>query len=771
MSNSHNHTPLHANNHHATHHQAHHVHKGHETIHPHHAHGHASVKILGIRRPLFVRLAIIAFVAGGMLFAVVWSVYAYILKDLPSPEKLRNYQSTSLSSHIYDRNGIVLYELFDEENRTAIKLSSLPKYIGQASIAVEDKDFYKHSGVSFGSGILRAIRDMTVKRQGLQGGSTITQQLVKQALLSPERTIIRKIREVILAFAVERKFSKDEILEMYLNQIPYGGYAYGIEEAANKYFDKDAKDLSIAEAAFLAGLPQAPSRYSPYANPELAKSRRDDVLGRMLEQGYISQKRYNEAIATELTVKPPLVSIKAPHFVFYVRSILEDQFDENLINTGGLKIYTTLDLGIQEYAELAVKEELEKVKDLDVGNAAVLVTRPVTGEILAMVGSADYFASPSGSFNVVTAENRQPGSSIKPINYAIALDRKLITPASVLIDAATCFPAVGKPYCPRNYEGGFGGPTQIRFALGNSNNIVAVKVMGLNTVDDFIASSSAFLISAFQKDPSRYGLSLTLGGGELPMYELAQAYSAFPNRGRPKQVQSLLKVVDPHGKILYQFEDPNYVEKVQEPLPMPNYLAMNGPRAISEETAYLISHILLDDNARAQAFGRGSQLVIKDHTAVSVKTGTTDEKRDNWTVGYTPNFLVAVWVGNNDNRPMNPWLSSGVTGAAPIWNKVMTHVLTDQPDLWPVKPETVVGRQVCADGRLKDGDGGDCADARYEFFIAGTENVRTTTISREQVWVNRDTDKQAKEGEENTEQREKTVLKDKYTTYCLDCAH
>ena len=762
MSNSHNHTPLTHDVHTGDHHNNHHTHRPHSKAEP---------ILFGIRRSRVILLSVVSTLFALLCVLGIWSIYRYILKDLPSPDKLSNFQSTQLSSHIYDRNGVLLYEIFDDQNRTAIKLATLPKFVGQSAISIEDKDFYKHSGVSLFSGIIRAIRDMTVRRQGLQGGSTITQQLVKQALLTPERTVIRKIKEVILAFAVEKQFKKDQILEMYLNQIPYGGSAYGIEEASNMYFGKGAKSLTIAESAFLAGLPQAPSKYSPYANPELAKSRRNEVLKKMLEQKYITQKQYDQSIKSELIVKPPHVSIKAPHFVFYVKKILDEEFGDELVGKGGLSIYTTLDLGIQEEAEKIVKEELEEVKNLNVGNAASLITRPVTGEVLAMVGSADYFASPSGSFNVVTAENRQPGSSIKPINYAIALDQKLITPASVLVDAATCFSNTVRSYCPRNYEGNFNGPTQIRFALGNSNNIIAVKVMALNTVDTFIASSSAFLIDTFKKDPSRYGLSLTLGGGELPMYELAQAYSAFPNRGKPRKIQSILKITDPRGKVLYKFEDPNYVKDVKKALPMPNYLAMSGKRAISEDTAYLISHILLDDNARSRAFGANSLLNIKDHPAVSVKTGTTDEKRDNWTVGYTPNFLVAVWVGNNDNTPMNPWLASGVTGAAPIWNRIMTTILKDQPDLWPVKPETVVGRQVCSDGRLKGGDGGDCADARFEYMIAGTENVRTATTGKEQVWVQKDTDKQAKEGEENTEQREKTVIKDKFSNYCLDCAH
>lgn len=771
MSNSHNHTPLPQTTEGIDYQQISSDKMQDELIIDHHGSSEATSTFLGMPKRRVI-LVTVAGIAGALVcIGLIVFVYRSIFKDLPSPDRLRNFQSTDLSSHIYDRNGKLLYEIFADQNRTAVRLKDLPKYVGQASIAIEDKDFYKHSGISILSGVLRAVRDMTLRQGGLQGGSTITQQLVKQALLSPERTVIRKVKEIILAFAVERKFSKDQILEMYVNQIPYGGSAYGVEEAANMYFGKSASKLSIAESAFLAGLPQAPSKYSPYANPDLAKDRRDDVLHKMYEQRYITKNQYDLAVKTPLTVKPPHISIKAPHFVFYVKKILEEEFGDELVGRGGLNIYTTLDLSIQEEAEKVVREELEDIKYLNVSNAAALVTRPVTGEVLAMVGSADYFATPSGSFNVVTAQNRQPGSSIKPINYAIALDRKIITPASVLVDMATCFSSPIRSYCPHNYEGGYNGPMQIRFALGNSNNIVAVKVLALNTVDTFIASSPAFLIDTYQKDPSRYGLSLTLGGGELPMYELAQAYSAFPNRGKPRKIQSILKISDPQGKVLYKYQDPNLVKNVTKDLPLPNYLAMKGNRVISEETAYLISHILLDNNARSQAFGPSSQLLIKGHSAVSVKTGTTDEKRDNWTIGYTPNFLVAVWVGNNDNTPMNPYLSSGVTGAAPIWNGIMSSVLKNQSDLWPVKPENIVGRQVCPDGRLKDGDGGDCPDARFEYFINGSENVRTATVGRENIWVNRDTDKQAKEGEDGAELKEKNIIKDQFSTYCLDCAH
>jgi 1A family penicillin-binding protein len=619
-------------------------------------------------------------------------VYFYIFYKLPSPKTLRNFQAIPVSTQILDRNGKLLYHLYRNQKRSIVKIKTLPKYVSQATTAIEDKNFYNHQGVSLVGGILRAIKD-TLLNKKLQGGSTITQQLIKSALLSPERTLRRKIREIVLALWTERIFTKEEILELYLNQIPYGGATYGIEEAALKHFDKHAKDLSLEEAAFLAGLPQAPTLYSPYNNPQLAQKRRNEVLKAMYDQKYIDKKTYEKAIKKPLIVKPLLEKIKAPHFVFYVKSLLEEKYQIKDIETGGFKVYTTLDLEIQEEAEKILKEEIEKVKNLNVGNGAILVTRPSTGEILAMVGSVDYFATPSGSFNVTTAL-RQPGSAIKPLNYAVGIERKLVTAATVFLDIPTCFIAAGQPqaYCPVNYDGQFHGPVQLRFALGNSYNIPAVKMLALNGVENFIASASAFGITTF-KDKKNYGLSLTLGGGEVKMIEMAKAFSAFSNRGKTKEINAILKIEDKFGKKIFEFKDPNFQKEIKKPLSYPNFFAIKGNQVISAETAFLISHILLDNNARSAAFGPSSYLVIPNR-AVSVKTGTTDDKRDNWTIGFTPNFLVAVWVGNNDNSPMHPLLTSGITGAAPIWNRVMSFVLKNQPDLWPVKPPNIVGYQV-----------------------------------------------------------------------------
>ena len=502
------------------------------------------------------------------------------------------------------------------------------------------------------------------------------------------------------------------------------------------------------------------------------EERRDEVLLKMSEQKYITENQKKAAIAAPLGVIPLQITMYAPHFVFYIKSLLEKEYGVDLVEQGGLKVTTTLDLDIQEQAEQILREEIEKIHYLDVSNGAMLITRPPTGEILAMLGSVDYYATNSGAFNVTTAL-RQPGSSIKPLNYAVGIDRKLVTAGTVFLDIPTCFTAGGQPgsYCPVNYDGQFHGPTQLRFALGNSFNIPAVKMLAMNGVKDFIASASAFTIDSFE-DPKRYGLSLTLGGGEVRMTEMAQAFSAFANQGIPRKLNQILKVEDRNGKILYRFDDPNFVQDVKKPVEAPSALSIPGKHAISKETSYIISHILLDDNARAQAFGAGSFLVIPGK-AVSVKTGTTDDKKDNWTIGYTPNFLAAVWVGNNDNTPMNPYLTSGVTGAAPIWNKVMRALLKDQKDLWPIKPETVVGRQICNDTgatMTKEGDGKESCGARYEYFIKGTE-PQGGGSNKQSVPINKDTDKLASPTDTNVENRDKTMIKDMFSIYCVDCNH
>ncbi len=694
---------------------------------------------------------------------LVLGSYLLILKDLPSPAKLGKYD-IPLATKIYDRNNKLLFDIYADQNRTPVPLSDIPKHVQQATIAIEDKDFYRHQGVNPIGGILRAAA-ATVLRRRLQGGSTITQQLVKSALLTPERTIIRKTKELILAFWVEALYSKNKILELYLNQVPYGGTAWGIETASEKYFGKSVKNLTLAEAALLAGLPQAPTLYSPFgAHPLLAKVRQKEVLRRMVEDRYITQEEADTAYAAELIFKQE-TGIKAPHFVMYVKDQLVDKYGEALVERGGLKVTTTLDLGLQEYAQATVAAEVEKLKNLRVTNGAAVVTKPATGEILAMVGSIDYFASPSGSFNVTTA-TRQPGSSIKPINYAIGIEKRIVTPATMFLDIPSCFANINQPnYCPRNYDGKFHGPVQLRMALGNSYNIPAVKMLYLNTVHDMVASASAFGLDTLT-DPSRYGLSLTLGGGEVRMTDMAEAFSVFANAGVRKDLVSILKVVDKNGKVLEEHKDPNLDRDV------PSQLLLQGERVVSPETAFLISHILLDNNARQDAFGPASTLVIPGH-AVSVKTGTTDDLRDNWTIGFTPQYLIAAWVGNNDNSAMNPALVSGITGAAPIWNKIMKKVLQGTSDIWPKQPEGIVGAQVCATSGLlppNDGDDKGCA-TRFEYFIKGTVPNRREAI-KQAVMIDKATGDLAAPGQtDNVEAAEHTVLSDDMSTYCLDCPH
>lgn len=679
----------------------------------------------------------------------------YLFWDLPNPLQLSTRPAPA-STKLLDRNGKQIYEIFTDERRTPIKLDEIPKYAWQATIASEDEDFFKHSGFSI-RGISRAFVNTFFKRN-LQGGSTITQQLVKNALLTSDRTVRRKIREFTLSLAVEMIYPKNKILEFYLNQVPYGGTAYGLESAAQTYFGKSAKELSLAEAALLAGLPQAPSYYSPFgSHPELAKERQKYVLDQMLKDKYITQEEHDSALNEDIEFATPGL-LKAPHFSLWVKDLLIDKYGVNKVTQEGLVVTTTLDLDLQNYAQDVVATETAKLKYAHVGNGAVLVTQPKTGQILAMVGSRDYFDTENDGNVNVTLRPRQPGSSIKPINYATAIERGLITASTVLADKPTCFSQPGQElYCPVNYDGLFHGPVQVRFALGNSFNIPAVKVLVTNGLDDFVASASAFGISTFT-DPKNYGPSLTLGGGEVTMLDMATAFSVLANTGQKVDLNPILKVVDRNGKVL---------EEAPE-LPA-------NTRVISAGTAYIVSHLLLDNGARTAAFGPSSYLVVKGHPEVSVKTGTTNDKRDNWTIGYNPDILVAVWVGNNDNSPMSA-VASGVTGASPIWNKVISHALEDAKPHWPVQPPDVVGASVCTLSglRVPDPPPADCAP-RYEYFIRGTIPPVEGDLRRD-IPIFKPTQapasaKQASEQPGDVEVQNHAVLFDPTgSMICVDCA-
>lgn len=695
------------------------------------------------------------FVLLLLLVLIILAAYFFILKDIPSTATIgsRNYPQ---STKIHDRHGKLLYTIFTSRNQTFVSFNKIPKHLREATIALEDRDFYKHGAIDI-RGITRAFISTVFKRK-VQGGSTITQQLVKNSLLTPERTISRKIKEIFLAFIVESIYSKDKILEMYLNQVPYGGTAYGVEAASRVYFDKSVDKLSLAESAFLAALPEAPSVYSPFGSrPERGKARQLEALRKMREQKYIARAEENEAIKQELKFSKIQNKILAPHFVFYVKDLLTQKYGERAVEQGGLNVTTTLDLNLQEYAQASVAGELKNLERLNVTNGAALISDPRTGEILAMVGSRDYFDSKiDGNVNVVLAK-RQPGSSIKPINYAVGLI-KGYTASTPFIDSRVCFPNPGHaPYCPVNYDGKFHGVVQARYALANSYNIPAVKMLKANGVEAMIATASAMGISTFE-DPTRYGLSLTLGGGEVTMLEMTEAFGVFANNGHRVPLQPILKVTDSRGNVIEEYKPP------KSPI--------FGKKILPDGVAFIISHILLDNGARSQAFGERSVLRVGNYP-VSVKTGTTNDFRDNWTIGYTPSRVVTVWVGNNDNKPMSG-IVSGVTGAAPIWHDLMEKALEGTKPQFPQKSDNVVGRHVCSDtGQIAPPQGteGRCP-TRFEYFIKGMENSHGK-ITREKVIIDKATGDLAKPGQtDNVEEQEKTIITDLVgDRYCVDCPH
>ena len=631
---------------------------------------------------------IIIFLLGSvsaMLF-VALPLIAYLwLRALPNPSLL-TVRDIDVTTKVFDRNGALLYEIYADQNRTPLALEEIPKHVISATIAIEDKHFYTHQGFSL-SGIIRAARE-TLLRGRVQGGSTITQQLIKSALLTPEVNITRKIKEIILAFWAERLYTKNQILEMYLNQVPYGGTAWGIESASQTYFGKSAKALTLAEAALLAGLPAAPSEYSPFGTHiDRAFSRQGEVLRRMVEDRYITENQAREALGQEIRFSRPRIGIRAPHFVMYVKGLLEQRYGTRLVERGGLRIKTSLDLSLQERVEQIVQTNIAKLAPLRVGNGAAVVTSPKTGEILAMVGSRDYFdAAREGNVNVTVAE-RQPGSSIKVVTYAAAMEKGM-TAASILDDSPVSYPQVSGPaYTPVNYDNTFHGFVPLRYALGNSYNIPAIRTIAAIGVPSVIEKGRAMGITSWV-DESRYGLALTLGGGEVTMLEMATVFGTLANGGTRVDVQPITEVGDYTGKILEKNKPSAY------------------PQAVKPEVAWILSNILSDNNARTQAFGQNSLLLIPEKT-VSVKTGTSNDKRDNWTIGYTPGVVAAVWVGNNDNAPMHPYLTSCVTGAAPIWHDIMVEIIKNRPDEVSARPAGIISIP--------------CYYGRPEYFVSGTE--------------------------------------------------
>lgn len=641
---------------------------------------------------------------------------------LPDVNQLYRRAQTP-STRILDRHGRLLYEIFDPRSlsggrHTPIALEGIPLRLRQATIAVEDAGFYAHPGVDL-AGVLRALWINLQGGEALAGGSTITQQLARMLLLDPDernqRTLLRKLRESLLAWQITQRYSKDEVLALYLNQTYYGNLAYGVEAAARAYFGKSVSELDLAECALLAGLPQSPVAYDPFNDPALAKRRQLIVLDLMVKHGMIGEDEALAAKQARLSYAPAPFDIRAPHFVAYVRRWLEREFGADAVVRGGLVVTTTLDLALNDAAQDIIRAHLRRLENLadrpglghNANNAALVALDPRTGEILAMVGSPNYFdARISGAVNAAVAL-RQPGSAIKPITYAAAFARGALTAATPIYDVRTAFPTrEGLPYVPVNYDRRHYGPISARQALATSNNTAAVSVLQRIGIAAMLDQAHAMGVRSF-KDPDRYGLALTLGGGEVRLLELAAAYGVFANEGR---------AVDPHAVVAVTTADGRSLFK------RPAQVA--GRSVLDARVAWLISDILADNAARAPAFGESS--VLKLSRPAAVKTGTTTDFRDNWTVGYTPQIVAGVWVGNADGQPMQR--ISGVTGAGPIWHDFMEIAHRALPVRWFERPPGLARVEVCAlSGMLPSPD---CPQTRAEWFLEGTQPTQPDTWHR-----------------------------------------
>lgn len=611
------------------------------------------------------------FLGVGLLILgfFTFTVYAaWVSRDLPDPNVLSS-RDIPQSTKIYDRTGeILLYEIHGDEKRTLVKIEDIPDYSKWATIAIEDKEFYEHHGI-YWRGLVRAVVNSVFKGQRVQGTSTLTQQLVKNAILTNERSIERKVREFILSMQIERRYTKDQILQLYLNEIPYGSTIYGIESAAQTYFGKPAKELTLDEAALLAALPQRPEYFNPYGssvlgdNRDALVNRQHTVLNLMAEQGYIEQADADAAkeVKTLEKLQPRTIGdIRAAHFVMYVRSQLVEKYGQKRVETGGLRVITTLDWSKQEIAEEEVLAGVDaRGERYGFENAALVSLDPANGQILSMVGSKDFFDDEIDGQVNVTLRPRQPGSSFKPIVYAAAF-RKGYLPETQLWDVNTTFITETSNYNPRNYDLGEHGPITLREALARSLNIPAVKLLYLVGIDDALGFAHDLGYTTLG-DRSRFGLSLVLGGGEVTPLEHASAYSVFAREGKRVQTSAILEVQDPDGETLEKWEEPEVKE------------------VIDEQTSRLLNDVLADN------IGLHVGLALPDRP-VALKTGTTSDFRDAWIAGYTPNLVTVVWAGNNDNSEMARG-AGGSTIAAPIWHAYMKRVTADMPVETFTRPE------------------------------------------------------------------------------------
>ncbi|PIS38693.1 MAG: penicillin-binding protein, partial [Candidatus Nealsonbacteria bacterium CG08_land_8_20_14_0_20_43_11] len=618
----------------------------------------------------FIRKLISFLFFAGLFFAAAFlAVFIYYARDLPRPERFTERPFIQ-STKIYDRTGkVLLYDIYGEERRELIKLEEVPEHVKQAIIATEDANFYRHFGIDPKS-VLRAILANLALRKAVQGGSTISQQLIRSSFLTLEKTFERKIKEVILTLELERRYSKDQILEFYLNQIPFGANAYGIEAASQIYFNKPISYISLEETAILAALIKSPGYLSPYGKhlDELL-GRKDYVLNRMVKVGFITEEQAEEAKKKEIIFAKNIQLIKAPHFVIYVKDILEKKYGEGSLEEKGLKIYTTLNWDFQQEAEIFVRDGAKANEKYHAFNASLVAIDPKTGEILAMVGSKDFFAESFPKdcipgkdclfepYPNIVIRGRQPGSAFKPFVYITAF-KNGYDDKTIVIDEETNFGTPTNPYIPRNYDGRFRGPVTLREALAQSLNIPSIKVLrDFAGLKESIQTAKTFGINTLTRPASFYGLPLVLGGGETKLLEMTSAYGVFATGGLMVPPSAILKIEDSNGNIIG--------ENHKTP-----------KRVTSSYTANLISNILSDNEARTPVFGSRSKLYFPDHQ-VAVKTGTTQSFRDGWIIGYTPSLVVGVWTGNNDNSPILK--EPGVMVAGPIWRNFMDKLLPLYP--------------------------------------------------------------------------------------------
>jgi penicillin-binding protein 1C len=689
--------------------------------------------------------------------------YVTIAGTLPSPTELAK-RATELftSSQIYDRNGNLLYELVDPQGgrRTTVPLSKISPWLTKATIDTEDPRFYSHPGFD-PIGIIRAVVQNSRSGNAQSGASTIAQQLVRNLLLpeGAERTLNRKIREAVLAAEVTRQYPRDTILELYLNSINYGNLAYGIQAAAETYFHKDAAALTLAEASFLAGIPQAPAVYDPFTTDgfKYALNRQKDVLRLMQQAGDITA---NEAkIASDamqnFVFTPPsnTFATSAPHWVVYVKQLVEAEFGPEALYRGGLKIYTTLDPKLQSLAEQVVDDQIAQLGDKHVTDAGLIAIDPRTGEILAMVGSPDFNnVATSGQVNM-TLRTRQTGSVIKPITYLAAFEKGW-TPSTVLWDVPVVYTdTAGNIYTPGNYDGRFHGPQWVRSTLANSYNIPAVKTLVNVGIPQFLDVARRLGIDTLTRPD--YGPALTLGGGEVPLIELTGAIAVLANQGVYMPPIALDRVEKADGSIVCKFTPPG---QDNQNVPLCQPIENTGAQLVKPQQAYLLTNILADNAARTPAFGPNSVLVLSRPAAV--KTGTTNDFKDNWTIGYTPDLIAGIWVGNADNTPMEH--ISGVTGAGPIWHNFMEQALADRPVLDFARPSGIVEMEVCADSGIQPSQY--CPSKKREIYFAdqlppgpdhdwyqllncdGNQQVMLVVPDEAREWINQNPDWLASKG-------------------------